>query len=379
MAATVSRTASDLRAPFEAATPYAVGLEDEVMLLDPETLALVHRAPEVLAMVEGDPRIKLELPASQLEIVTAPAATVAEVRAELLDARRTLAAAAAGQVVFAAAGAHPFSSGVGILNHGPRYSAITREYGCLARRELVCALQVHVSVRDSERALSVYNAARSYLPYLAALAAGAPLYEGADTGLASVRPKLAGLLPRQGVPPAIESWEHYAEILAWGASSGAFSDPARWWWELRLHPGFGTLEFRVPDGQSTVADAGAVAAVTQALVAWLGARHDAGERIAPDPSWRIEENRWSACRDGVQGEMADLLTGGRRRTRACVLELLDVLEPFACELGSSGELDHARGLAEVNGAMAQRGVAGCGGARAVARWLSERFLDEPGG
>lgn len=349
------------------------------MLLDPETFELVHRAPEVLAMVEGDRRIKLELPASQLEIVTLPSGTVAEVAAALLAARRTLAAAADGQVAFAAAGAHPFSSGVGVLNHGPRYDAIIEQYGCLAERELVCALQVHVSVRNSERALSVYNAARSYLPCLAALASNAPLYEGADTGLASVRPKLSALLPRQGVPPPIESWEHYAEILSWGASSGAFLDPARWWWELRLHPVFGTLEFRVPDGQSSVADAAAIAAVTQALVTWLGARHDAGERMRPDPSWRIEENCWSACRDGVQGEMADLRTGRQRTTRESLLELLDVLEPFAGELGASAELGHARRLAEVNGAMAQRRVAREGGPRGVARWLSERFLDHPDG
>src|SRR5207302_2169626 len=113
-------------------------------------------------------------------------------------------------------------------------------------------------------------------------------------------------------PPAIESWDGYLEALAWGAASGAFPDPATWWWELRLHPGFGTLEFRVPDAQSTVDDAAAIAAVAQTLVAWLGARHDAGEELTVDPAWRIEENRWSACRAGIEGEMADLQSGRRR-------------------------------------------------------------------
>jgi carboxylate-amine ligase len=365
----------ELRAPFDAAPANAVGIEDEVMLLEPESLELAHRAPEVLASVGDDPRFKLELPASQLEILTPPSATVPAAAAALLDGRRALVLVASGEVSFASAGVHPFSAGTGKLNRGPRYDPIIADFGCIAERELVCALQVHVSVGDSDRALAVYNAARSYLPYLAALAANAPLYEGVDTGLASVRPKLAELLPRQGVPPAIASWQSYAETLAWGRAAGAFPDLAKWWWELRLHPGFGTLEFRVPDGQTTVGDAAAIAAVIQALVGWLGERHDAREQLAVAPSWRIEENRWSACRDGVEGEMADLRTGRRRSTRGCLRELFDALQPIAKGLGAEVELDHARRMSEVNGAMAQRVVAREAAADGVARWLAERFLD----
>src|SRR5205085_6691918 len=99
----------------------------------------------------------------------------------------------------------------------PRYEPVMRAYGPIASRQLVCALQVHVSIGDADRALAVYNAARSYMPLLAALAANAPFYESRDTGLASVRPKLGELLPRQGVPPAIESWEAYAEPFRWVA------------------------------------------------------------------------------------------------------------------------------------------------------------------
>lgn len=370
---------AELRASFDAASAYAVGIEDEVMLLDRQTLGLADRAPEVLLLVEGDPRFKLELPACQLEIVTPPCATVAEAAESLLAGRRALAAAAGGVVSLAGAGAHPFSAGSGRLNQGPRYDALVEEYGCLAERELVCALQVHVSVGDSDRALAVYNAARSYLPCLAALAANAPFYEGVDTGLASVRPTIADLLPRQGVPPPIASWSEYADHFAWGSASGAFPQPAKWWWELRLHPRFGTLEFRVPDSQSAVADLAAVAAVVQALVAWLGARHDAGEQLAVDPSWRIEENRWSACRSGVEGEMADLRTGRRRRTRTCLEELLDSLGPTARSLRNEAELSKACRLAELNGAMAQRRVARESGVHGVAGWLASRFLEAPGG
>jgi carboxylate-amine ligase len=366
-------SAADLRTAFDAGSPFAVGIEDEVLLLHPKSLELESLAPETLELVRGDARFKLELPASQIEIVTPPLATIPEAADALVTARRTLVERTSGRVRPAAAGVHPFSAGVGELNRLPRYERTIQDYGPIAPRQLVCALQVHVSVGEADRALGVYNAARGYLPLLAALAANAPFYEGRDTGLASVRPKLCELLPRQGVPPALESWEAYADAFRWGAASGAFPDARTWWWELRLHPGFGTLEFRVPDAQSTVADAAAIAAVVQALVALLAERHDRGELPSSAPRWRIEENRWSACRDGVEGRVADLETGRLRSTRSCLEELLAQLERFGAHLDSGLALARARQMVEVNGAIAQRRVARQGGPGALARWLAERF------
>jgi len=197
-----------------------------------------------------------------------------------------------GAALLAGAGAHPFAAVEGALSDGPRYDALVREYGPVARRQLVFGLHVHVAVRPADRALAVYNALRSYLPLIAALAANAPFYEGVDTGLASVRPKLCELLPRQGVPPPIASWEELGDALRWGQAAGAMADRSQWWWEARLHPVFGTVEVRVPDTQTTVAETAAVAAVVHALVAWLAERHAAGEALAVAPSWRIAENRW---------------------------------------------------------------------------------------
>lgn len=370
-----AQDAEALRAAFDATAAYEVGLEDEVMLLEPDSLELLPRASELLARLGDGRRFKLELPASQLEILTPPSTQLALVEAALREARETAAQRADGLVRLAAAGAHPFSPGVGELNRTSRYEHTVREYGAIATRQLVCALQIHVSVGDSGRALAVYNSLRSYLPLLAALAANAPFYEGVDTGLASVRPKLAELLPRQGVPPPIESWEDYAETLRWGARAGAFADVQTWWWELRLHPRFGTLELRVPDSQSSVSDAIALAAFTQALVAWLGDRHDAGELLPIAASWRIEENRWSACRDGIEGSMADLHSGEPRPTRACLHELLELVGPAAHRLGNASALEGAERLIDANGALGQRRAASTGGTKAATRWLIERFLE----
>jgi carboxylate-amine ligase len=316
-------TAAELRAAFDRHDAPTVGLEEELMLLDAETLDLAPRATEAIASLDGDPRFKLEMPAAQLEIVTAPHESVAAAAAELATARARLAEALTDRFRVAGAGAHPFAAGAGPLNPGARYEAIGAEYASVANRQLVFGLHVHVAVGGAARALAVYNALRSHLPDLAALAACAPFYEGADSGLASVRSRISGLLPRQGVPPALDSYETYAEALRWCA----FDDPRQWWWELRLHPAFGTVEVRVPDTQATVADTAAVAEVAYALVTWLAARHDAGERLPVAESWRIDQNRWAACRRGLDAVMTDPLTGARETACDRLARALDADPP----------------------------------------------------
>ncbi len=373
-------TAGELRAVFDAPSELTVGLEEEVMLLDPETLDLAPRAAEVLAALGDDTRFKAELPAAQLEILTPPLARVREAVEVLAAGRRRLGEVAGpGLVRAGAAGVHPFAAARGVLHGGERYDGIRAEYGPVAERQLVGGLQVHVAVRPADRALAVYNALRSYLPELAALAANAPFYEGADSGLASVRPLVSGMLPRQGVPPAIPSWETWVEALRWGAAAGGVPEARRWWWELRPHPAYGTLEVRVPDAQVTVADAAAVAALIHALVGRLAARYDAGEELAVAPSWRIAENRWSACRHGLSGRLADLATGDPVSTRDRLRSLLEELEPAAGALGCASELREAGRLVEDGGAERQRAVAAERGIRGLTEWLAESFLAESAG
>ena len=352
-----------LRATFDAASALTVGLEEEALLLDPETLDLLPRAPRVIERCGGDPRFKLELPASQLEIVLPPTRTVAESAAALARARRELATAASGVGRLAAAGTHPFAPPLGELNGGERYEAIVREYGSVASMQQVAALQVHVAVPDHARALAVYNALRSHLPELAALAANAPFYAGVDSGLASVRPKISELLPRQGVPPALESWDAFAAVLARVPAT-------QWWWELRPHHLHGTLELRVPDAQATVADAAAVSGFAQSLVAWLADRHDGGDLPGPEATWRIEESRWAACRSGLDGVLADPVTGERVVARELLAGRLEALAPHARALRCEAELADVARLLDANGAERQRAE---GGPREAAAWLASVY------
>lgn len=367
-------TPEALREAFEPPAAMTVGIEEELMLLDARTLELEPRAHEVLAATGGDPRFKPELPAAQLEIAVPPAASVPEAAAALARARADIAAVAAPDGRLAAAGAHPYSAPEGPVHPAPRYERLETEFGAVIRHQLLFGLHVHVAVRPADRALAVYNALRSYLPDLAALGANAPFYAGRDTGLASVRPKIADILPRQGVPPEIPTWDALADYLQWGRAAGAIADASQWWFELRLHLAYGTVEVRVPDAQTTVAEAAALAAVIHALVAWLAERHDAGEALDAAATWRIAENRWAACRHGLDAGLADLRTGEVRPARERLAALLDELEPVAARLGCADELRAARGLVERNGAVRQRAVAAERGLPRLAEWLADRFL-----
>jgi carboxylate-amine ligase len=365
--------AAELRRRFDQAGGLTVGIEEETMLLDPETLDLAPVSSEALRLLGGDPRFKAELPAAQLEIVISPQGSAPAAIAQLAAARRDLAKTVSGLALPAVAGAHPFAASHGVLNPGARYDEIRQEYGPVAHRQLVAALQIHVAVGGADRSLAVYNALRSLLPELTALSANAPFYAGADSGLATVRPGICEQLPRQGVPPVLRSWEHWAAELKWGAVAGALPEASRWWWELRPHPVHGTLELRVPDAQTTVGQAAGVVAFAQALVAHLSERYDAGDPLPNAPTWRIEENRWSASRHGLEGSLADLRSGRRRRTRQRLLELLDEIEPVGRRIGAADLFGETRAVIARNGASRQREVYAARGLRGLAAWLAGQF------
>ncbi|MCA1689639.1 MAG: hypothetical protein LC720_04115 [Actinobacteria bacterium] len=170
-----------------------------------------------------------------------------------------------------------------------------------------------------------------------------------------------------------------AADLRWGLAGELLGGLGEWWWELRPHPRLGTLEVRVPDAQTTVPEAGAIAAAAAALVVRLGERHDAGELPPPAPEWRIRENRWSAARHGVDGTMVDLETGRPEATRERLRALLDELAPAAAGFADPRHLERAHLLAERSGAVRQREVAAAAGPPGLMGWFVRPLLQEPGG
>ena len=354
--------AAMLRTLFSSTVAGTVGFEEELLL--------VHRgnwlpadAVDVVAGI-GDPRVKAELPACQLEIATSVHENVADAVEELRSCRALIAAACGPGLAAIAAPVHPLLDGPTALSPTERAAGLAARYREVIGRQLVSSLQVHLAFGDADCALGVYHALRDLLPELAALAGAAPFAGGRDTGLCSVRPVIASELPRQGVPPIITSWEQLAEDLTWAVRGGAVTDASEWWWELRPHVRYGTLELRVLDVQATVDRTSAVARLVHALAARLADLHHLGKLRPPAPTWRIAENRWAALRDGVGGKLLDLRTGEARSTRRCLHDLIDDAEPYA-----TGDLDDVRAMVEDPPVEHLRGL----GPERVVPWLAEVF------
>ncbi|ADB30222.1 glutamate--cysteine ligase GCS2 [Kribbella flavida DSM 17836] len=331
---------------------------------------MVHReswmpaeAAPVLASL-GDPRVKPELPACQLEIATSVHRDVADAVAELRTCRELVATACAPDLALVAAPVHPLVEGPTALSPTEHAAGLSARYRDVISRQLVSSLQVHLAFGDADCTLSVYHALRDLLPELTALAACAPFTAGRDAGLCSVRPVVASQLPRQGVPPIITSWHQYAEDLNWAVQGGAVANASEWWWELRPHLRYGTLELRVLDVQATTAQTSAIARFVHALGARLADLHHLGRLEPPAPTWRIAENRWSALRDGVRGELLDLRTGEVRPTRRRLHHLIDTTEPYA-----PGSLDDVRAMVEHPPVEHLRAL----GPERVVPWLAEVF------
>src|SRR3954470_17895358 len=372
MAETLS--VATLRELFDGVTDHTVGVEEELMLLDPETLDLLPEADRVTYELGDRVALRPELPAAQVETASPVCSSIGEAADAVAGARSALGAGVAGWARLAGAGTHPFAAPHGVLRTDPKYDAMKAEFPWVLPQQLVFGLHVHIAVRGADRALAVLNALRSFLPELAALAGNAPLHAGRDTGLASVRPQISGLLPRQGIPPAFSSWEALADYLAWGRRGGVFPAAGEPWWEARAHDELGTIELRVPDAQTTAQEAAGVLGLAAGLVAWLAERHDAGEALPVHDSVRIAENRWRALRHGLAGTLLDLDSGEPEPARARVLGLIDRVGPAAERLGGGAALEHARALAARNGAERQRALAEEHGLHGVVAWLADAFL-----
>jgi carboxylate-amine ligase len=368
---TSALTVAQCARSFDHELSFTLGVEEELMLVDPHSFDLAPVVDEVLGWCGGDRRFYRELRAAQLEIVTPVCASAADACRELASARRELVELLDGRYRLLAAGTHPFSTRHGEITDAERYRQLADEYTFAATRSLVCGLHVHVAVSDHCRALAVYNALRSYVPELAALGANSPFVDGADAGMASVRPKFNEVYPRSGIPPLFDDWSQFVAFVDWGRRGGLFPDATHCWWEMRPHPVHGTIEIRVADTQTRLGDATAIVAIIQALAAMLAARWDAGESLPRHDTHRITENAWRAHRYGVRGWLVDLDTGRRMETRERLIRLIEELEPYARSFGATEQLRDARALVVGNGAERQRYVAEREGTLGLARWLAD--------
>ncbi len=340
-------------------TAYSLGVEEEFQLLDPTTYELTPVVEQVLASVPEADRgeVKHELMQSVVETSTTVCANVEEAVADLTRLRRLVleSAEAAGAVV-ASAGTTPVSRWEGqAITDKPRYRDIVAKLQWVARRELIFGLHVHVGVDSVDKCMYVFNAIREDLPLLLALSANSPFWQSSTTGLQSARIKVFDAFPRSGMPHAFPGgWDELETMLERGKRSGLIPDHTYVWWDVRPHPEFGTIEIRICDAQTRLRDTAGLAALVQALVAWHGDRFDAGIPAGDlPPHMLIEENRWSAARYGLDGEMVDFRNDTLVPTRHLLAQLLDNVEPVARRLGSTEWFDQIAGMLHQTGAARQ--------------------------
>jgi len=289
--------------------------------------------------------------------------------------RRDLSQSAEGVGLrIAAAGTHPFSSWKDqVISPGERYQNIVEELQQLARSLLIFGLHIHVAVPDTTSTIELLNEARYFLPHLLALSTSSPFWQGRDTGLKSYRTAVFRRFPRSGIPDQFDSWSEYAAYLDMLVELHCIDNSKKIWWDLRPHPVFGTLEFRICDVPTSPRVTVALAALAQALVVKLHRlrRRNLGFRIYPRAL--IEENKWRAARYGIDGRLIDF---GRRTEvamRDLALELLEFVDDVADELGSRKALEYVQTIV-TDGTSADRQLQvyrETGDLRAVVRWLVE--------
>jgi glutamate---cysteine ligase / carboxylate-amine ligase len=350
---------------FGTEAAFAIGVEEELILVDHATLALSHSAAQVLDRVELDPALgeaKPDTYAGMIELATTVMSDAGQCGAALSSLRAGLREA--GSVVIGA-GLHP-DAAFGDVVHvdEERYVEIDRQVRGLLSRTPTAALHVHVGMPDAETAIRACNGLREHLPLLQALAANSPFWYGQDSGLASARAQVFRAFPRSEIPRAFASYEEYAEIVESVARAGDLTSYTFLWWDIRPHPRMGTVEVRAMDCQASLWATAGLAALVHGL-----ARAEAeGGDEACSPREALMEASFTAARDGTGARLP--LECALRPVREVALAALERARPHARELGSEDALAGIeRILAEGNGAERQRAAFARGGMRALLEHL----------
>jgi carboxylate-amine ligase len=357
--------------------PFTLGVEEEFQIVDPETWDLRSHVSQLLASGNtafGD-QIKPELHQSIVEVGTRICGNVNELAQEVIRTRRQLTESAERVgLCIAAAGTHPFADWKNqVLSPGERYEQIVEELQQLARSLLIFGLHIHVGMPDSETAIELMNEARYFLPHLLALSTSSPFWMGRDTGLKSYRTTVFRRFPRTGIPDHFGSWGEYESYVRLLVDTHCIDDGKRIWWDLRPHPKFGTLEFRICDVPTRPRDTIAIAAVAQAVLVKLYRLRGRNLGFRVYRRALIEENKWRAARWGIHGNLIDWGKRAEVPMRVLVDELLEVVDDVLDELGSRREVEHLRTIAR-EGTSAERQIAvyrETGDLKAVVRGLVE--------
>jgi len=338
---------------------FTIGIEEEYQTVDPVTRDLrSHIHAEIIekGKLILQERVKAEMHQSVVEVGTSVCATIKDAKEEVKKLRRDMIRLAKENGLrLASTATHPFADWrVQEIYPDERYKNIVEDMQLVARANLIFGLHVHIGIEDREIAIQLMNHARYFLPHILALSANSPFWLGMDTGLKSYRCKVFDKFPRTNIPDYFPSYGEYENFVKLLIKTGCIDNAKKIWWDIRPHPFFSTLEFRVCDIPMRVDETIALAALMQATLAKLYKLHAANQGFRLYRRALVMENKWRAARYGINGKMIDWGKQKEVPIRDLILEYLDFVDDVVDELDSREEINYIRTILETgNGADRQ--------------------------
>lgn len=323
---------------------FTLGIEEEFQIVDPQTRELRSHVSEILEegrMILGE-KVKPEMIQAQIEVGTGICRNIQEARADITRLRSIIShLARKNGLAIIAASTHPISLWKEQeIYDDPHYALLIEELQMVARSLLIFGLHVHVGVEDRERQIHIMNAARYFLPHVLALSTSSPFWLGNNTGLKSYRSEVFKKFPRTDIPDHFDSYHSFQRYVDLLLKTKSISNPKKIWWDVRPHPYFPTLEFRVCDIPTRVDDTIAIAALFQAIVCKLNKLIEKNLGFRLYRRMLIQENKWRAVRYGIQGKMIDFGKQEEVPVRDLIIELLEFVDDVLDDLGSRKEVEH---------------------------------------
>lgn len=343
--------------PQDADFAFTLGIEEEYQVIDPETRELRSYITQILEAGQMILReqIKPEMHQSIVEVGTKPCRTIGEAREEVVRLRGSIAGLAErNNLKIIAAGTHPFSSWMQqeITPH-ERYYEVVDEMQDVALQLLIFGMHVHVGMPNNDVALELMNVARYILPHLLALSSSSPFWMGRSTGYKSYRSVIFSTFPRTGIPPTFHSFSEFDRYVQLLISTGCIDNGKKIWWDLRPHPFFGTLEYRICDIATRVDECIALAATMQAFIVKFYKLFEENMSFRVYRRALINENKWRAQRYGLGGKLIDFGKRAEVDAHALVHEMVAFVDDVLDELGSRHEVEYLFKMVE-NGSSADR-------------------------
>ena len=324
---------------------FNIGIEEEYQTIDPVTRNLrSHISAEILEkgrMLLAE-QVKPEMHQSVVEIGTGVCDNIPQARQDLRSIRRhMIKLARENGLRISGGGTHPFALWrEQEIYPDERYRTIVEDLKQVARANLIFGLHIHIGVEDRETAIQIMNGARYFLPHILALSTSSPFWQGYDSGLHSYRCKVFDKFPRTNIPDLYSSWSEFENFVNLLIRTNCIDNAKKIWWDIRPHPHFPTLEFRICDMPTRMEDTIAIAALCQAIIAKLFQLHSRNLSFRHYSRALIMENKWRAARYGIDGKMIDFGKQKEVPVRDLIREILDFVSDVASELGTLQELAH---------------------------------------